>query len=257
MDDEIHYPEGFSLNDILAWGSCGMICLDSSSKTVVKSAHDTQAQTFIDVEKRIYERFRKHDGHPGILRYYGTYDSTSIRLEYAPNHDLRSYLAQNASTISTYQRHQWALQIAESLRFIHRMGVIHGDLTCANVFLDKDLNAKVADFSGSSLDKSPLLVHVTTSHAHPFDAGSESGDIFALGSLFYEIMTGRAPYVHLTEKETEERFSKLEFPETDSLGSVGSVIGRCWKGQYDNASKLVQDVQGICSAFSPLHSPPR
>ena len=118
------------------------------------------------------------------------------------------------------------MQIVESLRFIYRIGIIYGDLTCTNVFLNKDLNAKVANFSGSLLNKSPLLIYVTTSYVHPFDVGSKSGNIFVLSSLFYEIITGRALYVHLTKKETEERFLKLEFPKTDSLGSVRSVIRR-------------------------------
>lgn len=91
MDNEIRYPKGFSLDDILAWGSFGLVCLDSSSSTVVKSAHDEQTQPFIDAEKRVYERFDECGGHPGLLKYFGVHDN-SIRLEYAPNHDLRSYL---------------------------------------------------------------------------------------------------------------------------------------------------------------------
>src|SRR5208282_5725586 len=39
MSDEINYPTGFSLKDIAPWGNSGMICLDESSQTIVKSPH--------------------------------------------------------------------------------------------------------------------------------------------------------------------------------------------------------------------------
>lgn len=42
---------------------------------------------------------------------------------------------------------QWATQIAEALNFVHSAGVVHGDLTCHNIFLGKGLDAKVADFA--------------------------------------------------------------------------------------------------------------
>lgn len=250
MDDDIRYPAGFSLKDILAWGSFGLVCLDSSSNTVVKSAHDEHTQPFIDAERRIYERFHECGGHPGILTYLGVHDQTSMRLQYASNHDLRSYINQNSHAIPSAQRRRWASQIAESLEFIHQRGVIHGDLTCANIFLDEELNAKVADFSGSSLDGSPLLVHVTASHAHPKYAGSIKGDLFALGSLLYQLTTGQAPYNLLTEREIEERYSRQEFPTTDSVGYIGKVIRGCWEGRYDGSSMVVGDLQCKCTLSS-------
>jgi hypothetical protein len=45
------------------------------------------------------------------------------------------------------------------------------------------LNAKVGDFSGSSLDASPLFVTVAASHAYPREKLSIKADIFSLGSV--------------------------------------------------------------------------
>lgn len=56
------------------------------------------------------------------------------------------------------------MQIAETLRFIHRAGVIYGDLTSANVFIDNNFNPKVANFARSSLDQSPLLIKSSASY---------------------------------------------------------------------------------------------
>jgi serine/threonine protein kinase len=85
--------------------------------------------------------------------------------------------------LTTDQRLRWAIQITNALGFIYSVGVIHGDLTCQNVFLDAQLNAKVGDFSGSSLDASPLFVTVAASHAYPREKLSIKADIFSLGSV--------------------------------------------------------------------------
>nr|POE99490.1 megakaryocyte-associated tyrosine-protein kinase [Quercus suber] len=238
-DDEIHYPTGFGLSDIVSWGSFGLICLDATSQTIVKSAHDVKTQPHLDAERRIYERFTQRGSHPSLLTYLGPYDDGSaIRLQYAPQQDLRTFrLRRGADMVTADQRRQWAIQIADALSFVHRVGVVHGDLTCANVFLDEQLHAKVADFSGSSLDGSLLLVEVTTSHAHPVLTGSVQGDVFALGSLCYELETGFPPYRTLSDREIEERFSREEFPDVD-------LIRKCWEGGYDDCSMVVQDLKG-------------
>ena len=57
MSDEIHYPTGFSLKDIVSWGNTGMVCLDESSQTVVKSPHGEENEEAIAIERRIYDRF--------------------------------------------------------------------------------------------------------------------------------------------------------------------------------------------------------
>ena len=97
------------------------------------------------------------------------------------------------------------------------MGVIYGDLTSKNVFLDENLNAKLADYAGSSLDGSPLLVAVTASYRYPGLALSIKGDLFTFGSVLYEIMTRVAPYHTLSEADIYARYLKGEFPKTKSL----------------------------------------
>lgn len=145
------------------------------------------------------------------------------------------------------------MQIAQALNFLHLAGVIHGDLTSHNVFLDEKLNAKVADFAGSSLDGSPLLIAVTASHEYPGPALSAQGDFFAFGSVLYEIMTGNVPYADLAEDEILDRYAKHDFPSTDSLQAVGKIITKCWQGQYDGFELVVRNLSGIYQ-FPNSHS---
>jgi serine/threonine protein kinase len=219
LHGHIQYPSGFSREDIVSWGNSGIVCLDAASKTVIKSPHsdDDESKLRIEVEQRIYERFYQNGGHNGLLRYHGQYES-GIRLEYAPNWDLLQFL-QKHQEIETQQRLSWVRQVTDALCFIHASNVIHGDLTTNNVFLTNTLDAKVADFGGSSIDGSRLLVAANASHTYP---GPESllpsvqVDLFALGSVLYNIMTGSCPYQDLLmddkDREIEALFAAGKFP---------------------------------------------
>ncbi|RDA87982.1 hypothetical protein CP532_3437 [Ophiocordyceps camponoti-leonardi (nom. inval.)] len=196
--DDIQYPSGFGLQDVISYGSTGLVVLDAASDTVIKKPLDQAYSRYLDIERKIYERFIEKGGHAGILSYHGVFEN-GIRLEHASNYDLKSFDGRGQQL--EQRRLRWIVQIAETfvqiaetLDFIHSSGVIHGDLSSANVFLDADLNAKVADFAGSSLDESPLLIESSASYQCPETHLSVKGDLFAFGSLVYEIVTGREPY---------------------------------------------------------------
>ncbi|AEO64155.1 86ccf4b5-c30d-4d6c-b62b-5dcc89d42aa0 [Thermothielavioides terrestris] len=154
--DEVKYPPGFGSADVVSYGISGLVVLDKDSQTVIKTPLFDDCELSLSRERDIYERLTERGGHQGLLRYYGTVGA-GIRLEYAPNGDIRTWYARGKEPGTTVeQRREWAIQIAEALGFVHSAGVIHGDLICRNIFLDKDLRAKVADFAGSSLDGAEL-----------------------------------------------------------------------------------------------------
>lgn len=248
-NDEIQYPSGFGLNDVVAWGTTGLVVLEESSRTVIKTRFDPQNEDCVRRLTRglqIYERLAERGGHKEILHYHGTFEG-GIRLEYTPHHDLRSY--DKRSSTSHRQKQRWAVQIADALGFLHGAGVVHGDLTCSNPYLDEKPDAKVADFAGSSMDGSPLLM--LTNHGYPGDLLSVKADLFALGCVLYEIATGRGPYEELSEKEARDRYRRGEFPDTKSLRAIGPVISKCWQGGYDDCDAVVCDLKGMITTFNP------
>lgn len=166
MSDDINYPTGFGLNDIVSWGNSGMVYLDESSQTIVKAPHGDENKDDIAIEQRIYQRLSEHGGHEGLLHYYGPYES-GIRLDFASVGDLRSFLEAGTMDIGIERQLRWSKQITAALHFVHSKNVVHGDLRCCNILLDKQFNAKLADFAGSSLDGSPLLIGVAASHRFP------------------------------------------------------------------------------------------
>lgn len=121
------------------------------------------------------------------------------------------------------------------------MNVIHGDLTCHNISLDSNQNAKLFDFGGSSIDGSEPLIGVTESHRWPGnDDKSTQVDLFALGSTLYEIWTGKPPYHGLSDVEITNLFKQSDFPRTQSLGPIGDVIRGCWQGRFASANDVLK-----------------
>ncbi|CBX99860.1 hypothetical protein LEMA_P074490.1 [Plenodomus lingam JN3] len=94
---------------------------------------------------------------------------------------------------------------ANSMTFVHARHVKHGDVFWNNVFPDEKLNTKLDDFSGYKTDKESALVCYETSHEFPdHDVVAEESEIFALGSTFYEFMTGSKQCQTLTNHVISE-----------------------------------------------------
>ena len=65
---------------------------------------------------------------------------------------------------------------------------------------------------------------MTASYKYPRLLLSIQGDIFTLSSTLYEIIIGVAPYHKLFEEEIDTWYSNTDFPKTESLRSIGSII---------------------------------
>lgn len=139
-DDEINYPTGFSLKDIVSWGNSCMIYLDDASQIIIKTPHGEENRDDIAIEKRIHERFSERGGHEGLFHSHGPYESR-IRLAFACNGNLRSFLRNRIHAkdtgVNNERRLLWAAQIPNALRFVRSTNVVHGDVICGNVLSDE------------------------------------------------------------------------------------------------------------------------
>ena len=175
-------------------------------------------------------------------------------LEYLPEGDLGRYLRgeepmtrlgtqswplRGKVEILPEQRLQWACDAAEGLALLHEHGIWHCDVRAMNFLLDEELRLKIIDFEGSSLDAGEAMALEATRFFLPREWREPSTartEVFALGSLVYEIMTGGEPYAELGDEEVMERFGREEFPDVEGL-VCGDVMMECWLGEVKSAEE--------------------
>ena len=153
--------------------------------------------------------------HPNIVQIYeiGEHDGLPyFTLEYLPGGCLADHLrgepqaAKRAAELTKVL----ALAIAEA----HRKGIVHRDLKPANVLLTADGTPKIADFGLAKEMETPSLetgsgvIMGTPSYMAPEQAQPHRGsltpavDVYALGAILYEILTGRPPFKGPTALDT-------------------------------------------------------
>ena len=264
MEDDhqiLHLPPGISIEDIKGGGTSGLVARLPGTQMVIKfslGSEDETARCLVEVS--VYERFAKskYRRPNSILEYYGTTES-GILLEYAENGTVRQHL-QNLKVCPTEIVLRWARQLIRALIFSHQNSVLHGDLSCANLFLGRSLDLKLGDFAGSSIDGSPAMVAYSSSHTLPNPRGLANTDqgiainvqteIFAVGSVLYEMVTGHPPYIALSAAEIEKQYRLGKFPSTTSY-SLGQVISNCWNLRYQNMSDVLRDIDDTGPCASP------
>ncbi|ROT35134.1 hypothetical protein SODALDRAFT_321193 [Sodiomyces alkalinus F11] len=156
--DDIQYPPGFGLKDVVAWGITGLVVLDAATKTVITTPFDPKSRGLIEKERQIYERLTKLAKHEGILPCQSLTGAGFVSN--TPRIMTCSPLSDGSTSILVAVSAGWLSSPMLSLSYTTPASST-GDVTTANVFLDDKLNVKLADFAGSSIDSLPLLVSVT------------------------------------------------------------------------------------------------
>ncbi|RVX68343.1 hypothetical protein B0A52_07346 [Exophiala mesophila] len=176
------------------------------------------------VEIDIYQRLGSHPSIPKVLKVH---DGMLIleRLQ-GPLRQLLLDWHEAGHPPEPERILRWATQIARGYQHFHGCNVFQVDIGLHNALLDDFDNAKVCDFAGSSLDGSPPTIFPSQHAEHPNlspEIPSVLSELFALGSLLYELETARQPYSDKEDAEVEELFRQDQFPDTEGL-ILGKVI---------------------------------
>lgn len=143
--------------------------------------------------------------HPHVVRLHDLAqdgDLTFLVMDYVPGRSLRTILEEEGPLPVNRAVHL-ALELAEALAEAHRKGVVHRDLKPENVLVDEAGNAYISDFGVARLAHRGGLTRAgalvgTLEYLSPEQARGEEvdarSDIYALGLLFFEMLSGSLPF---------------------------------------------------------------
>ncbi|MBR4656724.1 MAG: Stk1 family PASTA domain-containing Ser/Thr kinase [Oscillospiraceae bacterium] len=142
--------------------------------------------------------------HPNIVSVYDVSRSEGIEyivMELIDGITLKQYMDQRAP-LSWRETLHFSMQIAKALEHAHSRGIIHRDIKPHNVMILKDGSVKVADFgiariasAQNTLTKEALgSVHYISPEQAKGARVDNRSDIYSLGVVMYEMLTGRPPY---------------------------------------------------------------
>jgi len=206
-------------------------------------------ETFVDRFKR-EAKTAANLNHPNIVQIFdwGIEEEPYFVMEYIEGNTLTSIIAKNR-TISLSDILFIGAQVSSGLHAAHQKGLVHRDIKPGNIMITPDGKVKVTDFGIVSLqnEESDITktgsILGTASYISPEQAQGKpvsiESDLYSLGTVLYELITGRAPFSgdspistatkHLTEKPEKPSLYRRDLPK----GVENAILRLLEKASYD------------------------
>ena len=211
--------------------------------------------------------------HKNVVRIFDLGEADGMKfitMEYIQGIDLRTMIHERGK-IPPNEVVEIIIQVCRALDAAHSVGVIHRDLKPQNIMQDQNGRILVMDFGlartleGDGMTMSGALVG-TMEYMSPEQALSKSldqrSDIYSLGLIFYELLSGEVPFRADTAlasliRRTQEKPVPVSEHVTDISGPVDQMVSRCLERdvelRYSTAAELLADLEmwqqkGVVSA---------
>src|SRR5271169_2026785 len=201
--------------------------------------------------------------HRNVVRIYDLGEAEGIKfitMEYVEGEDLAAVLHQRTK-LPPQEAVGIIDQVCRALEAAHRVGVIHRDLKPQNIMCEKSGRILVMDFGlaktleGERMTQTGAMVG-TMEYMSPEQALAgnldQRSDIFSLGLIFYELLTGQTPFradsaLASLIKRTQERAVPVSHHDSSISGPLDRIVNRCLERdvnmRYQTAAELRADLQ--------------
>ncbi len=239
--------------------------LGEGGMAFVYKARDMQLERFVAIktlkpnyvnQETFVDRFKREAktaanlNHPNIVQIFdwGIEEEPYFVMEYIEGNTLTTIIAKNR-TISLGDILFIGAQVSSGLHAAHQKGLVHRDIKPGNIMITPDGKVKVTDFGIVSLqnEESDITktgsILGTASYISPEQAQGKpvsiESDLYSLGTVLYELITGKAPFSgdspistatkHLTEKPEKPSLYRRDLPK----GVESAILRLLEKASYD------------------------
>lgn len=194
--------------------------------------------------------------HPGIVRIHDIGEERGrkyISMEFVDGIDLKQRLIEAKRKLPFQETLHYARQIAEAMTAAHEARIVHRDLKPANIMITKQKRVKVTDFGIAKLiqdDTSKAHTKSKTVVGTPLymspeqvkgDAVDSRADIYSMGVVFYEMASGRPPFI-----EGDLAYHHVSSPPKplpdDVPEEFATVVMRCLEKKPDDRFQSAREV---------------
>ncbi len=232
-------------------------------------------QALTEYKKRFYREAEAAGRmtHPGVVTIHDMGEDPAsgqpyLVMEYIEGVPLDNLIEEAPAGLPLAQVLDLGAQVARALDYAHQRGVVHRDIKPANILVTKDGRAKIADFGiakleGAQLTQTGQLVG-TPAFMSPeqFSGGGVDArsDIFSLGAVLYESLTGKMPFpgetvTEIIYKVVQATPAPVRQHNPQLPAEVDVVLSRCLAKdpaqRYQRAQALAADLDNL-KAGRPL-----
>ncbi len=201
--------------------------------------------------------------HKNVIRIFDLGEADGIKfisMDYIEGQDLRSLLNQKGK-FTSQEATAIIVQVCQALEAAHSEGVVHRDLKPQNIMIDAQGKATVMDFGiahsaeFTGMTQTGALLgtpeYMSPEQAKGLTADSRS-DVFTLGLIFYELLTGKTPYkgdnaLAILLKRTQESARPPAELDRTIPSYLSDIVVKCLEiepqRRYQKASEVLADLQ--------------
>jgi serine/threonine protein kinase len=225
----------------------------------------------MEADPILFDRFQREAGigerlnHPGVMRVFGGEKRSRVYMvmEWCDGRLLRAIM--DEGRMSQDRAIRIAIEVLEALEYIHENGVVHRDLKPENIMVDAGDDIKLIDFGIAGDTAARRLTYAnftatlgTADYISPEQVKGKRGDgrsdIYAMGIILYEMLTGKHPFRGSTPLEVmNDRLLNPPVPPTVADPTISPqvqevlyrALERDPKNRYARAGDFAQDLQHL------------